>query len=98
MDKNNFNQSLVRILKISSHEIGHMFTIKHCTYAHCVMNGANHMQETDASPIRACSRCQQKLQYSIGLDNKKRLTELLQFFKNHELINEYNLLARDTLK
>lgn len=95
LNKENFNLSLVRILKISSHEIGHMFTIKHCTYAHCVMNGANHMQETDLSPIRACSRCQQKLQYSIGYDSQKRLVELLQFFKENNLTAEYNLLSQD---
>jgi archaemetzincin len=37
----NFNESMLRLMKISSHEIGHMFGITHCLNANCVMNGTN---------------------------------------------------------
>jgi len=95
LNGSNFKKSLQRILKISSHEIGHMFTIKHCTYAQCVMNGANHMQETDDSPMRLCSVCQQKLQYSIAYDAEKRLKELIAFLGNNKLIEDKELLEKD---
>ena len=91
----NFSLSLTRILKISSHEIGHMFTIKHCTYAQCVMNGANYMGETDYSPMRVCSVCQQKLQHSIGYDEEKRLNELIAFLKKNNLSESAKLLQTD---
>ena len=95
LNQENFKLSLSRILKISSHEIGHMFTIKHCTYAQCVMNGSNHMQETDYNPIRLCSVCQQKLQYSIGYDNDKRLKELINFLDRNKLNSQAALLKTD---
>lgn len=95
LTEENFALSLSRILKISSHEIGHMFSIKHCIYAACVMNGANHMQETDHSPMRACSVCQQKLQNSIGYDAEKRLKELINFLEKNKLNKEAQLLKAD---
>ncbi|WP_330745259.1 archaemetzincin [Chryseobacterium sp. CP-77] len=69
----NFNKSLLRLIKISSHEIGHMFGISHCLNANCVMNGTNSLSETDYHLARACSLCQRKLNSSIHYDNKKRL-------------------------
>ena len=50
----NFNESLLRLIKISSHEIGHMFGISHCLNANCVMNGTNSLSETDYHLARAC--------------------------------------------
>lgn len=67
-------------MKISSHEIGHMFGISHCQNANCVMNGTNILSETDHHMARACSLCQMKLNSSIHYDNKKRLLELKGFF------------------
>ncbi|MFC6264690.1 archaemetzincin, partial [Flavobacterium panici] len=72
----NFDLCLVRLLKTSSHEIGHMFGIHHCINADCVMNGTNSLSETDRSTIRLCSVCQRKLNSCIQYDNKKRLADL----------------------
>ena len=33
------------------HEIAHLFGIKHCVYASCVMNGSNHLEESEAHPF-----------------------------------------------
>ena len=85
----NFNESLLRLMKISSHEIGHMFGISHCLNANCVMNGTNSLSETDFHFARACSLCQQKLNSSIHYDPKKRLTELKQFFEKQHLNTEF---------
>lgn len=91
----NFNLCLSRLLKISSHEIGHMFGLHHCKNVNCVMNGTNSMDETDRHSIRLCSVCQRKLNSCIEYDNKKRLTDLEQYFKKNNLIDGLNLMKKD---
>ncbi|NMH28403.1 archaemetzincin [Flavobacterium silvaticum] len=95
LKKENFDLCLTRLLKVSSHEIGHMFGLHHCIDASCVMNGSNHLPETDKNPTRLCSHCQQKLQYSIGYDNQKRVNELIAFFKQNKLEHESIILNKD---
>ncbi|TPG41831.1 Zn-dependent protease [Flavobacterium pectinovorum] len=91
----NFNLCLSRLLKISSHEIGHMFGLHHCTNANCVMNGTNSMEETDRHSIRLCSVCQRKLNSCIAYDNKKRLIDLEKYFKKNDLNDEFDLMKKD---
>ena len=91
----NFNESLVRLMKISSHEIGHMFGISHCLNANCVMNGTNTLSETDHHMARACSLCQMKLNSSIHYDNQKRLLELKGFFEKQHFDSELSRAAQD---
>lgn len=91
----NFNLCLSRLLKISSHEIGHMFGLHHCIIADCVMNGTNSMSETDKSSIRLCSVCQRKLNLGIKYDNKKRLKDLEKYFEKNNLIPELQLIKKD---
>lgn len=93
----NFNLCLSRLLKISSHEIGHMFGLHHCIHADCVMNGTNNMSETDESSIRLCSVCQRKLNSGIKYDNKKRLLELEEYFKSNNLTEELKLIKKDAV-
>lgn len=91
----NFNLCLSRLLKISSHEIGHMFGLHHCIAADCVMNGTNSMEETDRHSIRLCSVCQRKLNSCIQYDNKKRLSDLEKYFKNNDLNDGFDLMKKD---
>ncbi|MGN7759687.1 Zn-dependent protease [Chryseobacterium sp. 22532] len=91
----NFNESLKRLIKISSHEIGHMFGISHCLNANCVMNGTNSLSETDYHFARACSLCQQKLNSSLHYNHKKRLLDLKDFFEKQHLNSEYSLAKED---
>ncbi|WP_106917389.1 archaemetzincin [Chryseobacterium aurantiacum] len=91
----NFNDSLLRLMKISSHEIGHMFGISHCLNANCVMNGTNSLAETDYHFARACSLCQMKLHSSIQYNNRKRLSELKDFFERQHLNTELSLTRQD---
>lgn len=90
-----FNLSLDRLLKICSHEIGHMFGLHHCIVANCVMNGTNSMWETDNHSIRLCSLCQRKLNSGFKYDNKKRLTELEKYFKENNLAEGTELMKKD---
>lgn len=91
----NFNKSLERLIKISSHEIGHMFGISHCLNANCVMNGTNSLSETDFHLARACSLCQLKLNSSLKYDNQKRLAELRKFFESRHLNSELAHVEKD---
>ena len=90
-----FNLCLDRLLKICSHEIGHMFGLHHCINANCVMNGTNSMWETDNHFIRLCSLCQRKLNSGFKYDNKKRLTELEKYFKENNLAEGIELMKKD---
>lgn len=91
----NFNLCLERLLKICSHEIGHMFGLHHCINANCVMNGTNSMPETDTHSVRLCSLCQRKLNSGFKYDNKKRLTELEKYFKENKLAEGTELMEKD---
>lgn len=91
----NFDLCLSRLLKISSHEIGHMFGLHHCITANCVMNGTNSMSETDKNAIRLCSVCQRKLNSCILYDNKKRLEDLEKYFKRNNLTEGFELMKKD---
>lgn len=95
LSESNFNKSLERLIKISSHEIGHMFGINHCLNANCVMNGTNSITETDAHFARACSLCQYKLNSSLKYNDKKRLLELKKFFKENSFNVELSRTEKD---
>lgn len=86
---------LDRLIKTSSHEIGHMFTIQHCIHGVCVMNGSNSLYETDARPNRLCSVCLKKLDWNIGFDLQQRGHKLIAFFKRHNLSLDYELASQD---
>jgi hypothetical protein len=51
------------------HEAMHLFGIKHCVYACCLMNGSNHLAESEARPFAVCPVDLQKL--ALTLDQAK---------------------------
>lgn len=51
-----------------THEIGHMFGIRHCQWLSCVMQGSNHLEESDRRPLDFCPICLRKLQVSVGFN------------------------------
>ena len=69
---------LRRSCKVLAHETSHMFGLAHCFYFHCVMNGSNHLAESDRRPLHLCPVCLRKLQWSIGFDPLKRYESLEQ--------------------
>jgi archaemetzincin len=75
-----FRTTLARTLKIASHETGHMFSIPHCTKYHCVMNGANSLDEVDRHPFDACPECMAKVCWATGSDPRQRYQRLASFF------------------
>lgn len=95
LDTTNFKQCLRRLINVSSHEIGHMMSMHHCTFAKCTMNGSNSLYETDLNPNRLCSECQKKLFWNFAYDNIKRLKQLTDFCKQNGLEKDLSILKID---
>ncbi|KAK2884953.1 archaemetzincin-2 [Channa argus] len=72
---------LLRSCKTMTHEIGHMFGIKHCQWLSCVMQGSNHLEESDRRPLDFCPICLRKLQVSINFKMADRYKALLQWME-----------------
>lgn len=67
---------LKRSASVLVHETGHMFGMHHCIYFQCVMNGSNHLEESDSRDLYLCPVCLRKLAWSTGFDVVKRYEEL----------------------
>ncbi|XP_055017134.1 archaemetzincin-2 isoform X2 [Boleophthalmus pectinirostris] len=68
---------LLRSCKTMTHEIGHMFGIRHCQWLSCVMQGSNHLEESDRRPLDFCPICLRKLQAAIGFNIADRYKALV---------------------
>ena len=79
---------LRRSCKVLAHETCHMFGIQHCIYFNCLMNGSNHLEESDRRPLHLCPVDLRKLHYSIGFDINQRYRNLLEFFKSMHFDDE----------
>ena len=85
---------LRRSCKVLAHETGHMFGLAHCTYFNCLMNGSNHLVESDRRPLHLCPVCLRKLQSSIGFEVLKHYTELERVDRAAGLTDEVDWLSR----
>lgn len=79
---------LLRSFKVLAHETCHMFHMSHCIYFHCLMNGSNHLRESDARPLHLCPVCLGKLHWSIGFDPIKRYEALLMLYERYGFNDE----------
>jgi archaemetzincin len=95
LDNSNRTIVLQRLIKTSSHEISHMFSLQHCINAVCVMNGSNSLSESDRRPNRLCSECLKKLEWNLGFDVKGRLEGLEDFFVVNGMERDGELVRRD---
>ena len=78
-----YKRCLWRMIKVSTHETGHMFSMKHCIYAQCNMQGSNHLQESDKQPLHLCSQCQAKTAYATNAKPIQRMQKLLKLCEKH---------------
>ena len=69
-----------RAIKVLTHEICHMFGLKHCVYFTCLMNGSNHAEESDRKLTFLCPVCLRKIQDAVKFDFIARYKGLLTFF------------------
>jgi archaemetzincin len=79
---------LKRSCKVLAHETAHMFSLHHCIFFQCLVNGTNHLQESDSRPLHLCPVCLRKLHHNIGFDVVKRYRNLLDFYKRAGLTSE----------
>ncbi|MGA1841618.1 MAG: archaemetzincin [bacterium] len=79
---------LKRSCRVLVHETGHMFGLEHCIFFRCVMNGSNHLEESDSRPLRLCPVCIRKLHSSIEFDIMDRYNRLLLFYKESGIDQE----------
>jgi archaemetzincin len=68
---------LRRSCKVLAHETSHMLGIQHWIDFNCLMNGSNHLDQSDRRPIDLCPMDLRKL--SIGFDISERYQTLLDF-------------------
>lgn len=72
---------LRRSCKVLVHEMAHIFSLEHCIFFKCLMNGSNYLQESDYRPLHLCPVCLRKLQFNIGFDVVERYCKLLHFYR-----------------
>ncbi len=70
-----------RTLNLAVHEIGHIFSIGHCTFYECVMNGSNSLSESDSRPMHLCPVDLEKLRWNVGFDPAARYEALERFYR-----------------
>lgn len=85
---------LVRACKTMCHEMGHMFGLRHCTHFHCLMNGSNHLAESDSRPSFLCPICLRKLQHVCKFDIIQRYKDMKDFWAEQGLRTHTDWLER----
>jgi archaemetzincin len=84
---------LRRSCKVLVHETTHMFGLRHCIYFRCVLNGSNHLQESDSRPLHLCPVCLRKLHHSIAFDVVRRYQDLQKFYQDTAFNDETRWLT-----
>ncbi|XP_023444836.2 archaemetzincin-2 [Dasypus novemcinctus] len=84
---------LLRSCKTLTHEIGHIFGLRHCQWLSCLMQGSNHLEEADCRPLNLCPICLRKLQCAIGFSIVERYKALVSWIDDESVA-----IARETPK
>ena len=92
----NSKLALSRACKTASHEVLHMYGIRHCVYRHCLMNGCGHLLEDFAAPHHLCPVDLEKLNIILGtnINLLQRYKALLKFCEGRNGFNEHIIWLR----
>jgi archaemetzincin len=85
---------LRRSCNVLIHETAHMFSLRHCIFFSCMMNGSNHLQESDARPMFFCPVCLRKIHHSVGFDVVDRYRRILLFYEKSGFTDETRWLQK----
>jgi len=96
-DINAFNLALQRTCKTAVHEIGHIFSLQHCIFYRCVMQGANNLTELDGHPSYFCPICDAKIISNLNLPLSQRYENLATFWKNQKQFQTSNYYKKSVL-
>ena len=84
-DKNeaSYKKFVLRTLKVASHELGHIFSVKHCIEYKCIMNGSNSITESDLKPVYLCPIDLKKIRWNRDFENINRFKTLEDFWSQN---------------
>lgn len=77
-----------RCCRVVSHELSHIFGLRHCINYTCLMNGANHVGELERQPLLECPVCTKKLCCTWSWDLKKRYADLVAVCEKFGFVEE----------
>ncbi|XP_052804799.1 archaemetzincin-2-like isoform X2 [Mya arenaria] len=82
LEQDSLRSILIRACKTMCHEIGHVFGLRHCIYFKCLMNGSNHLAESDSRPNFLCPVCLRKLHHACAFDIVERYQAMRKFWED----------------
>ena len=85
---------LRRCLQVFAHDTGHMFAFYHCIHYECLMNGSNHLHESDQAPLFLCPVCLRKLHTANPFEIRSRYQLLGSFLREGRLEDEAEWIDR----
>lgn len=85
---------LRRACKVLAHETCHMLGLRHCIFFNCLMNGSNHLAESDRRPLHLCPVDLRKLHRLLTFDIVERYRGLLAFWRAAGVGEEADWLER----
>ena len=77
-----FKNCLMRMMKISAHEFGHMRGLPHCVDYECNIGGYMSLKELDSRPLLYCVQDMAKIAYLTQTPLLQMHQKLLNFFQN----------------
>jgi len=96
-DTDAFNLALQRTCKTAVHEIGHIFSLQHCIFYRCAMQGSNNLTELDGHPSYFCPVCDAKIISNLNLPLSQRYENLAAFWKNQQQLETSNYYRKSAL-
>jgi archaemetzincin len=75
--------------QVMSHELCHIFGLKHCYYFNCAMNESASIAEAATQPLFLCPVCLRKMHKVVGFNPLERYRQMLQVIKQlHSAVME----------
>lgn len=88
------DQCLMLTIKTATHEIGHMFSLRHCVKYECCMNGSNSIRELNGHPVYFCPDCLAKICWNLHQDVKDNLERMYLYWTKHGNIEMANIYKK----
>lgn len=76
-----FEKVLLRMMKIATHEFGHLRGFRHCTDYECNMGGYMSLDELNTAPLLFCSEDSAKVCLQSNVSLNKYYNNILKFFE-----------------